>query len=224
MDNFAGIAPTPASHITQGTTLAQNITMDEWRQKYWFNSLQMVTVVNPKPDLWPFMVEGRHFEIGGGATERFPGVIANVYLDQMSKILAQDDERLGFMADPNLSKIYYDKLIVDVEDLIQQASVVPAYLRMPQAAPQQQIERAPWDSTVGERASDLAATLPPPPAPTFPEPKAPEPEQPIVPQERSFEQDGSTYKLVVGKDGRKLHYQNGKLITAADFNKAASLL
>lgn len=224
MDNSDSLVPTPTTHVMpQNMT---NITKDEWRQKYWFNSLQMVTVINPKNAEWPFMVEGRHFVIGPKATERFPGIIANVYLDQMSKILAQDDDNLGFMADPNLMRHYYDKLIIDVEDLISQTSPVPAYMRnvAPTAIPE--AERAPWDASLGERASDLAATLPPPPAPTFNEPGSghQEPENPIVPEERTFEQGGNTYKLVVTANGSKMHYRDGKLVSAADFNKAASLL
>jgi hypothetical protein len=212
MDN--SIAPSPASHVTPGI---QTITKDEWQKKYWFNSLQMITVLNPKPDAWPFMVEMRHFNINGGATERFPGTIANVYLDQMSKILAQDDDRLGYMTDPNLMKIYYDQLIVDVEDLITQSSVAPAYLPAPI---QSTAERAPWDASVGERASDIAPN--PVITPSFPEP--PEPEKTAVPAEKTFEQDGSKYKIVVSGNGHKLHYKDDKPINAADYNKAASLL
>ncbi len=219
MDNFNSTAPNPATHLMPGT---KTITKDDWEKNYWFNSLQMVTVVNPKPDAWPFMVELRHFNINGGATERFPGVIANVYLDQMSKILAQDDDRLGYMADPNLMKIYYDKLIIDVEDLITQTSSVPAYLQMPKPPAAPAVERAPWDASVGERASNIApAPIAPP---SFPEPRQPEPEPPIVPKERTFELDGNKYKLVIANTGQKMHYKNGKIITGADFNKAASLL
>lgn len=219
MDNSNGIGVTPASHVVPGQ---QNITKDEWRQKYWFNSLQMVTVVNPTKDAWPFMVEMRHYNIEAGANERFPGIIANVYLDQMSKILAQNDDRLGFMADPNLMKIYYDKLIIDVEDLIQQASSIPAYLRMPAQPQTPSAERAPWDASVGERATDVAPN--PTVAPSFPEAKAPEPVKPVEPQERSFEQDGNKYKMVVGKDGRKMYYKGSQLTSASEFNRAASLL
>lgn len=222
MDNSSGIAVTPASHVVQNQPTT--ITKDEWQRKYWFNSLQMVTVINPKPNAWPFMVEMRNYNIDGGATERFPGAIANVYLDQMSKILAQDDDRLGFMTDPNLMKIYYDQLIIDVEDLVQQSSSVPAYLRMPQQTVQvPQAERAPWDASVGERASDLAVPVAPPP--TFPEPR-PKPTAPgeIKPEVREFEQDGAKYKMVLAKTGLKMFYRDGRRTDAAEFNRAASML
>lgn len=105
------------------------ITKLDFNKKYWFTSLQMVEVINPTAEDYPFMVEMRHFIVKAGANERLPGVIANVYLDQMSKILAQGDDKLAFMADPQLMKIYFDKLIVDVESLIPEINNVPAYLR-----------------------------------------------------------------------------------------------
>lgn len=213
------------------TPTAAPMTQDEWRQTYWYNSMQMITVINPKDEEWPFMVEGRHYVIGPRGQERFPGPIANVYLDIMSKILAQDDDRLGYMGDPNLRKIYYDKLTIDVEDLVPQASAVPAYMRP--ASPQQpKQERAPWDSAMGERASDIVPDAPPP-APSFPEPrpttpagKVQEPKESTSgkAEEKSFELDGSTYKMVVAANGNRLHYKNGKLVSSADYNKAASML
>lgn len=205
---------------------SQPITMDDWRKTYWFSPVQMVNVVNPKPEAWNFMVEMRHFTVPAGGHERFPGPIANVYLDQMSKILAQDDDRLGYMSDPNLMKIYYDQLIVDVESLIKEATQLPAYLQTPTAGrlATSSAERAPWDSGLGERATDIAPNAAPV-LPPFPDAKQiVSPLAETKPEARQFEQDGSKYKLVVGVDGRKLHYKDSKLTTAAEFNRAASLL
>lgn len=225
MDNSSDIAQTPQTAITPGFAPITNL---EWNQKYWFDSLQLITVRNPKPDPWNFMVEQRHYTIGGNAHEEFPGVIANVYLDQMSKILAQDDDRLGFMADPNLKKIYYDQLIIDVRSLVPQSAMgqaAPAYLQQPVQAGQP--ERAPWDASLGERATDLISPDAAASAvqPSFPEaaPK-PAPTAPVEPETRTFDYDGNTYKLVVGKDGRKMHYKGSQLTSAAEFNKAASML
>lgn len=205
------------------------VTKEEFVQKYWFGSLQMVTVINPKSYEFPFMVEGRHFVIGPAAKERFPGIIANVYLDQMSRIMAQDKDQLGFLADPTLKKMYYDQLIVDVESLVNEASNVPAYLRnVPATAMRQPVaERAPWDAAMGERASDIAA--PPVVAPTpFNPPQPPAPEAPQAPEpvesSKAFELDGHKYKMITRKDGRKMHYVDGKLTDGAAYNKAASML
>lgn len=225
MDNSNGIGVTPASHVMPGQT---NITKDEWRQKYWFNSLQMVTVVNPKPEAWDFMVEMRNYTIGAGTHERFPGIIANVYLDQMSKILAQDDDRLGFMTDPNLMKIYYDQLIVDVEDLVNQASSIPAYLQMPARPATPVAERAPWDASIGERATDVAPNAAP--VSSFPEAKPQQPEvTTVVPspeeeKESNFDYDGNKYKMVLAKNGTKMYFKDGRRTDVGEFNKAASML
>lgn len=218
MDNSQSFAPGPQTHIEPPQ---QNLTQEDWNKAYWFNSLQMVTVMNHKADDYTFSVVGRHFMVpGNGGHAEYPGEIANIYLDQMSKILAQDDERLEYMSDPNLMRIYYDKLIVDVRSLVQEVAQRPAYAQAPQ---QPQQEKAPWDAAMGERATDIATTLPPPPAPSFPNPApAKQPEE--APKERTFDQGGNTYKLIIGKDGRKMHYKDAQLTSAAEFNKAASLL
>lgn len=215
------------------------MSQEEFNRRYWFNSLQMVTVVNPKAQDYPFMVEGRHFIIRGGASERYPGVIANVYLDNMSKIMAQDDDRLGYMGDPNLKRLYYDKLIANVESLVQEHNPLPAYM---QNVPQHTIapaptDRAPWDTALGERASDIPASPPtsyiaeppiaPPVAPPAPEPKpTPEPAKPaeVKAETKEFVHDDMKYKMVIGKDGRRLYYRNGQLTNADTYNKAASML
>lgn len=197
----------------------QFLSKEDWAKKYWFNSLQMVTVVNPKAEDWPFMVEMRHFIIKAGSKERFPGVIANVYLDQMAKIMAQDDDRLGFMADPTLKAQYYDKLIVDVESLVNEIDTsVPNYLKdVPKTAIMQPEERAPWTENM-ERSSDIA------PMPPVVVPEQPKVETPVKAETKEFELEGTKYKLVVSKDGREMFYKDGKMTNAAEYAKAASML
>jgi hypothetical protein len=178
--------------------------------KYWFGTLQMVTVVNPLEQDWPFMVEMRHYIIKKGAKERFPGVIANVYLDQMSKILAQHDEQLGNMADPELKKIYYDKLIVSVDSLVQEHDNRPAYLQhvAPEAMLGAPDEVAPW-----ERASQTPVASPEPPkAPAKPEAG-----------ERSFDLNGLKFKMVTDEAGLATFFKNDKEIDEAAYAKAASM-
>lgn len=205
-----------------------HMNVEDFHTTYWFNSLQMVEVINPLSYDWPFMVEGRHFIIKSGAKERFPGIIANIYLDQVSKILAQDDDKLAYMADPNLKKIYYDKLIIHVEDLMSQVQQVPAYMRdvNPATIAQPPSEKAPWDTSLGERASDLP--LPPPPTPEYLQPAPPVavPEPAKEPEEttKSFELGEDKYKFVTRKDGHKMYYKNGALTNVAEYNRAASLL
>lgn len=236
-----GIQQTPQTVIIPGMAPTQMTT--EWfNQRYWFTTLQMVEVLNPTwyreggtgeavSRDYPFMVELRHFIIRAGQHERLPGIIANVYLDGMSKILAQNDDKLGFMSDPNLMKYYYDQLIVDVEDMMPRVDSTPAYMRnIPQtvqAGPQP--ERAPWDSSMGERASDTPVQ--PIPAAPLPVPDAvapllapQEPTKPSAPESHEFEQDGVKYKMVTAKDGRKMYYKDGRMTSEADYSKAASLL
>lgn len=204
------------------------LTKKQFNDTYWFTSLQMVMVVNPKEIDWPFMVEQRHFIIKAGGKEEFPGVIANVYLDQMSKILAQDDDKanggkLEYMSDPNLKKLYYDQLIVNVRSLVSEYESGPAYLKnvAPAAQTSAPSEKAPWEENM-ERASDVA---PAPPIATPEKPQPPEvPEPKAETKEKEFELEGVKYKLVINKNGNEMYYKGGKMTDSATFHKAASLL
>lgn len=208
--------PTAQNSIQPGFSM----TTADFHNDYWFDSLQMVEVTNPLSYDWPFMVEGRHFIVKQGAQERLPGSIANIYLDQVSKIMAQDDDKLGFMADPNLKKLYYDKLIISKESMIQESRAVPGYLQ-----PRNPGERAPWDTGLGERASDIprAAVS----APVAPSP-APEPDKQPTPvpevTTRTFELGEDKYRFITAKDGRKMYYKNGGITNVAEYNRAASML
>jgi hypothetical protein len=208
-----------AKAIAPAMPMAQNVfSKDDFNKKYWFNTLQMVTVINPLTYDWPFMVEMRHFIVKAGSHESFPGVIANVYLDQMSKILAQDDDKLGFMADPALKKLYYDKLIVSVESLVHEHDNTPAYLK---DVSQSARLNAPDETPPWERASEVSPPTPPP-APLEPTPEI----KPDVPIEgtKSFELNGLTFRQVTDKAGKTTFFKNDIEIDEADYARAASMI
>lgn len=121
------------------------LTDDEqsFAKKYWHTNTQIVTVVNPRSEDYVFQAttevgvdvatgrmraETRSYRVPHGGQERFPGPIANMYLDQMSKLVAQDDEKIQYMIDYALRSQYYDDLIVAVEDLIHTYTPFPEYL------------------------------------------------------------------------------------------------
>lgn len=160
--------PTMANSIQQPTGAIDKLTFNKM---YWFSALQMVEVINPAwlkdgdgftVQDYPFQVEMRHFFIKAGGKEKFPGVIANVYLDQMTKILAQNDGKLEFMSDPNLMKIYYDKLIVDVENLAPEYNPVPSYLRgvAPSAVGQAIDDTPPWEKNMEQARAMMPDNAP----------------------------------------------------------------
>lgn len=115
--------------------------------KYWHGNTDMVTVVNPRTEDYVFQAtvdsgvdlatgklraETRHYKVAAGGKERFPGPIANMFLDQMSKLVAQDDEKIQYMIDFALRAQYYDDLTVAVEDLIHDYQPFPEYLNKPE--------------------------------------------------------------------------------------------
>lgn len=150
----------------------QNGPIDKaaFNRRYWFTSLQLVEVMNP---LWlkegdgfvskdyQFTVEMRHFIIRAGGQEKFPGVIANVYLDQITKIMAQNEDKLEFMSDPNLMKQYYDRVIVNVENLAPEYDPTPSYMQnvAPTSIGQAVDDTPPWAANM-EQAGAFAPVAP----------------------------------------------------------------
>lgn len=120
--------------------------MDEvaFNTKYWFSNMKIVTVVNPREEDFVFGAtvetgvdiatgklksEQRTYRVKAGTSERLPGPIANMYLDQMSKLIAQDEDKFQYMIDFALKAEYYDALISDSEDLIETYQPLPQYLQ-----------------------------------------------------------------------------------------------
>lgn len=211
----------------------ENLTKEDWVKFYWFSPLQMIEVLNPSWSRegdsfvskdYPFMVEMRHFSIPAKGRYSLPGTIANVYLDGMSKILAQNDDQLGFMADPNLKRLYYDKLIVGVENMINEVDNTPAYLKnVPKSIVPEEV--APWDSSQGERATDVAQAVPPVAPPYNPpsvDPK-PAPDKPKA-ETKEFKLNGLTFKSVTDELGAISFFKNDMDISEADYAKAASMI
>jgi hypothetical protein len=103
-------------------------------EKYGFTNFQTVTVANPTAEDHQFQVmievgvdratgkmrsEAKTYVVKAGGHERFPGVIAGMYLDQMSKKIAQGmKEGLAAIVNWNSRSKIYDDLIVDVDDLL----------------------------------------------------------------------------------------------------------
>lgn len=119
----------------------------QFNDKYWHSNTEMVTVVNPRSEDYVFQAtsetgidtatgkmrsEARHYKVPAGGTERFPGTIANMYLDQMAKLVAQDDDKIQYMIDFSLKAQYYDQLTVSVEDLIHSFVPTAGYLDRPE--------------------------------------------------------------------------------------------
>lgn len=202
-------------------TQVMPMTKEEFWKVYWFTPLQMVTLINPKYD-YKFMVEGRTYLIRAGAKEKMPGTVANVYLSQMTRIMAQDDDKMQFLSDFALMRIYYDKLIVDVESLISETSSAPAYLsQVPEhmkaaGAP----ETPPWQATpssIPETNSDMKNTW------GKQEEKT---ETPKVVKEstKEFELEGAKYKMTIDKNDKEMFFRDGTRIDAATYSKAASMI
>lgn len=186
------------------------MTKDEFWKQYWFSPLQMVTLVNPKYD-YKFMVEGRNFFIKSGATEKLPGTVANVYLSQMSRIMAQDDDKMQYLSDFALMRQYYDALIVDVENMVKEVSNTPAYLS---------------DVPAHVRAAEASETPPwqQPAAPQAPISPPVETPKEVEPTTKEFELEGSKFRMVIDKNDKETYFRDGKRIDAPTYAKAASMV
>jgi len=115
-------------------------------EKYNYDNLKMVTVVNPTSDDFTFDItmetsvdisngqmksETRQYVVKAGDKLRLPGVAANLYLDQMAKKIAQDEDRFSLYPDFAERAKYYDDLIIDVDDLLGVYQTLPQYDEKP---------------------------------------------------------------------------------------------
>lgn len=207
------------------------ITKEDFWKTYWFSPLQMVTLINPQSYDFPFMVELRNFVIKAGRKEKMPGTVANVYLNLMVGIMAQDDDKMTLLSDFTFKAMYYNKLILDVESLIQENDPLPAYLKdvpehlktsvTDETPPWQQADRVA--NSVPETNSDMTNTYDttPPAKPGAvnatlnPKAKA---------ETKEFELNGLTFKSVTDKDGVTTFFKNDVEIKEADYSKAASMI
>lgn len=194
------------------------MTKEDFWKSYWFTPFQMVTVINLKAEDYPFMVEGRHFVIRSGTKEKIPGTVANIYLSQMTRILAQDDDKMSFLSDFALMKQYFDKLIVDVENLVQDYDNTPTYLK--QVPDHMKVsgepETPPWQAPVSAPVAE----------PEKVEEVSPEPKKANVVkgEVKEFELNGSKFKMIINKNGDSMYYKDGHLTSEAEYAKNASLL
>lgn len=207
------------------------MTKEEFWKVYWFSPLQMVTVINPKGYDYPFMVEGRKYMIKAGVKEKVPGTIANVYLSQMTRIQAQDDDKMNFLSDFALMRQYYDKFIVTVENLMSETNSAPAYLNNTpdHMKVSNTPETPPWDapakSAISETNSDMSNTWGK--QEETPVKQAPAPvttPKTVEESTKEFEFEDAKYKMTVDKNDKEMFFKNGTRISAADYSKAASML
>ncbi len=197
----------------------QPLTKKEFWDKYWFSALHMVTLINPLPEDYRFMVEMRHFVIKAGAQEQMPGTVANVYLSQMTRIIAQNDNKMEFLSDFNLMKQYYDALIVDAKSMMPEDNSQPAYLaQVPQNMRAEAPGTPPWQepqvqapSAMPENNSTMRDTLK-------------ETDLKETEEVKEFELGQDKYKMVKSKKGQKMFYKNGKMTSEAEYAKSASML
>lgn len=188
------------------------MTKKEFNDVYWFSPLQMVTVINSKSYDYAFMVEGRNYMIKAGTKEKVPGTIANVYLSQMTRIQAQDDDKMQYLSDYALMRQYYDKFIVSVENLISEVSNVPAYLSSTPdhmkvtGAPETPPWQAPVESAISPTNSEMKNTVD------------------RKEETKEFELDGAKYKMTIDKNDKEMFFVDGKRIDSATYSKAASMI
>lgn len=129
----------------QNPMSAVGLSKADFVKRYWFTTLQMVTVrsaewhfdketgIRSSQD-FVFMSEGRHFMVPANGQQEFVGPIANRYLDQMAKALAQADNRLEAMADFMYVAEYYNQLVVSVKDLAPEYNPANDWQKRAQAA------------------------------------------------------------------------------------------
>lgn len=109
-------------------------------EKYWFDNSVHVTVSNPDTQDFIFKMvvaigidratgkpreEHKTFMVPAGGKERYVGSVANLYLDMMSKYIAQKEGKIADITDWKRRAEYFDDLIVDIDDPFADNTFVP---------------------------------------------------------------------------------------------------
>jgi hypothetical protein len=143
----------------------------EFVTKYWHANTEVVTVINPTKDDYDFQAtvdagidiatgrpkpEARQYRVPAGGTARFPGSVANMYLDQMSKLLSQQENKFERMVDFSTKAEYYDRLTADTEDLIQSYVPNPAYDEKQETVTETKTEEVPFAEATKPEAAKKA--------------------------------------------------------------------
>ena len=204
-------------------------TEEDFNKRYWFRPDQLVVVTNPLKTNYQFIVEQRSYMIQAGQDQQMTGFIANVYLDQMSRIVAQNDNKFEYMIDPALRAQYYDSLIRTVND------VIPEYVEQkPYLTNQvQQNQPQPFAHLANQAAGAPTSGVPEKPAPFAPEQspvdtvvEQPQP-QPVAqstpPKDYSFELNGSKYDLRHVEE-QPFYTKDGQPIEANEYYQAVSMV
>jgi len=178
------------------------MTKKQFYDKYWFTPFDMVKIRNIKSEDFRFMVEMRHFIIRANSELNVPGTVANVYLNQMTKILAQDEEKMHLLSDYNFRAEFYDRLIVETSNNMPVMDSTPEYLkRVPQEAKVSEVK--PMQPNQGNETVEQSKN---------------------EESTKEFTYENMTYKMITDKNGEKMYFRDGRRTSEAEYSKAASMI
>lgn len=142
------------------------MTEEEFNEKYWLTNLKIAVVVNPLTEDYKFgctvetgidvatgkaKVESREYVVKAGGKERFPAPVANIYLSQMSRLKAQEDDKFPQYIDYAYRASVYDDLIVEIIDMVDSYQPFDTYNKEEKAV-EEKIEKPFENVTEGNDA------------------------------------------------------------------------
>lgn len=86
---------------------------------------QQVTVTNPTKDDYTFKVHSKDYKVEAGATYKFPGFIAWVYVYGLATQMAQADKNWIHWNEEGFRKQYYDKIVVGADGVVEKVEPEP---------------------------------------------------------------------------------------------------
>jgi hypothetical protein len=86
---------------------------------------QQVTVVNPTKDDFTFKVYNKDYIVEAGRMAKMPGYIAWMFVYKLSTKMAVDNGDFIHWNEEGFRKTYYDKLVVGIDDIVQNVTVEP---------------------------------------------------------------------------------------------------
>lgn len=85
---------------------------------------QQVVVTNPTSKNFKFQVHSKWYEVGSAKTVKMPGFIAWAYVYKLAVQMAVSAGDFDKWNEDGIHQKYYDKIVVSVEEVIQQVATV----------------------------------------------------------------------------------------------------
>jgi len=96
---------------------------------------QQITVINPTKEDYHFKVYSQDYEVKAGAKAKMPGYMAWMFVYHLAEKICQKEHNFNRWNEEGYRQIYFNRLVVAVDDIMQEVSVEPEKVEAVEDAP-----------------------------------------------------------------------------------------